>query len=62
MPDADVTAAEPAADLSVEATRRCWRCLQMFECPPDEVARRAEWWLCDPCHQSLLGGDRRTRL
>ena len=49
---AATTVTTPAA-----ATRRCWRCLQHFACDADALpaAGPAEWWLCDPCHGSLLG-------
>jgi len=36
-------------------TRRCWRCLQQFPCPPEDVATGpGEWWLCEQCHGTLL--------
>ena len=45
-----------AATEQASATRRCWRCLQMFACAPDEVSTGpAEWWLCDPCRLALIG-------
>jgi hypothetical protein len=40
------------------ATRRCWRCLQMF---PDaqHVPTREGFWLCSPCEATLLPSKRR---
>jgi hypothetical protein len=44
------------------ATRRCWRCLQTFACAPDDVSPGpAQWWLCDPCQQSLIGPSTATQ-
>jgi hypothetical protein len=41
-------------------TRRCWRCLQQFPLDPDEIVTGpAQWWVCEPCHTSLLGQKRR---
>ncbi|MBK8331694.1 MAG: hypothetical protein IPL07_04775 [Acidimicrobiaceae bacterium] len=38
------------------AGRRCWRCLQTFACDAADLPPGpAEWWLCEPCHQSLIG-------
>lgn len=37
-------------------TRRCWRCLQTFACEASDIQPGpVEWWLCDPCSQSLMG-------
>lgn len=45
----------PVEATSAPPTRRCWRCLQHFACDAADVhPGHAEWWLCDPCHQSLL--------
>ncbi len=46
---------EASPDLPIAPSRRCWRCLQTFACDAADVhPGPAEWWLCDPCHQSLL--------
>lgn len=46
---------EAAPDLPITPSRRCWRCLQTFACEANDVhPGPAEWWLCDPCHASLL--------
>jgi hypothetical protein len=48
--------ADTAEELAPESTRRCWRCLQMFPCDASDLhTGPAQWWLCDPCHQSLIG-------
>ena len=50
----------PAALDSV-ATRRCWRCLQMF--PGDDANGspvRTEFWLCDQCETVLLPSKQRA--
>ena len=41
---------------------RCGRCQQMFPVDPDQHATaQLGWWLCPPCHQSLLGTQRVSR-
>ena len=48
---------EPESTTQTAPTRRCWRCLQQFPCPPEDVATGpGEWWLCDPCHATLTPG------
>ena len=54
MPDT-TTAPAPTA----LAQRRCWRCLQMFAAEPP-VPIREDFWLCDPCHASLLPSKQRS--
>ena len=49
-------AVDTAEELAPASVRRCWRCLQTFPCEASELhAGPAQWWLCDPCHQSLIG-------
>ena len=37
-------------------SRRCWRCLTRFACSADDATAGAtHWWLCAPCHLSLIG-------
>jgi hypothetical protein len=53
------------ADDAQPEDRRCGRCRELFTTDPDLPASvRAEWWLCPPCRELLLGrragrGDRR---
>lgn len=54
--------ADTAEEVQPAPTRRCWRCLQMFPCEASDLHKGpAEWWLCDPCHQSLIGPARTSR-
>jgi hypothetical protein len=56
-PEAGIALADP-----VTPTRRCWRCLQSFACQADEMPPGpAQWWLCDPCHTSLIGSSTSTQ-
>ena len=58
----DQTAERPLQTLATPvlytdiADRRCGRCLQMF---PGDATRaptaRPEWWLCESCHDVLIG-------
>jgi hypothetical protein len=48
-PNAD----DPAPD---DATRRCWRCLQMFAEDAVYGAHPDQWWVCDACRRVLLPG------
>jgi hypothetical protein len=41
------------------ATRRCWRCLQMFPGDAAWPSAREDFWLCDPCGATLLPDRRR---
>ena len=52
----------PQRDVDVLSERRCWRCLQMFACPPEDVARaELDFWLCDACRTALVPDARRRR-
>jgi hypothetical protein len=59
MPD---TTARPTSDHAVadDATRRCWRCLQMFAEDPVYGAHPDQWWVCDACRLVLLPGSIRA--
>jgi hypothetical protein len=57
-PSRPAASAAPAAVLPEDgAPRRCSRCRSVF---PGREERNAAghvvWWLCPPCHESLLGG------
>jgi hypothetical protein len=50
-----------ASHSTAKTTRRCSRCRLDF--PIDREAapgQRAEWWLCAPCHDKLIGKGSRT--
>jgi len=39
-----------------QPTRTCGRCRKLFAADPEIDANALdEWWLCPPCHESLLG-------
>ena len=40
--------------------RQCGRCRQFFAGDPLlSVSIQQAWWLCPPCHATLLGADRK---
>jgi hypothetical protein len=51
-----------AEDANVQE-QRCSRCREVFPVEDGELRHGpSEWWLCDPCHDKLIGpGSRSVR-
>lgn len=52
---------EPPSDLTPDnaSRRQCGRCRQFFASEPAvHPAAIQEWWLCEPCHDKLMGTSR----
>jgi hypothetical protein len=46
-------------DHAEPTTRQCGRCRKSFPSDPTlPLSVRLDWWLCPPCHDTLLGPQR----